>query len=327
MARRKQKKSKAAFIIILLIILACIVGVWYFSGDSTTHPKESTPAQTVTPTVVPTQTPAPTQIATPVSTPVASSGKELKIHFINIGQGDAILLTYDGKNAMVDAGKSTKEAAKSEVAIDTHLNKIDGLEWLLATHQDSDHIGLARHVMDSEKTDMFYDNGNTADTYTYTKLMTYISDNNINYKILSTGDTINDWDNVKISVVSSAPTGGKDLNDDSIVLLVEYGNTKIALTGDISKDVESEIGKRLGDIDILKVAHHGSKSSSSSSFLNSVKPEVSVISVGENSYGHPTNEAIDRLDDYGDVYRTDEFGCVEVVVTDSGYTVQHCEWT
>ncbi|HJJ35642.1 MAG TPA: MBL fold metallo-hydrolase [Methanocorpusculum sp.] len=324
MARRKQNKSKAVILILIILILACLIGFWYISNHPVDIPGQPTP--TMTPTAVPTQTASPTQSATTAPTPAASSGKELKIHFINIGQGDAVLLTYDGENAMIDAGKSTKEAAKSEAALDTHLNKIDGLEWLLATHQDSDHIGLARHVMESEKTDTFYDNGNTADTYTYTKLMTYLTDNNINYKILSTGDTINDWDNVKVTVVSSAPTEGDDVNDDSIVLLIEYGRTKIALTGDISKDVETEIGKRLGDVDILKVAHHGSKSSSSSSFLKSVKPEVSVISVGENTYGHPTAEAIDRLDDYGDVYRTDEFGCVEVVVTDSGYKVQHCEW-
>lgn len=328
MARRKQNTKIIAGIIIILFILACIIGVWYFTENQTQPEKQITPAPTATPTIAPTIVPTavPTPTVTPTPTPVVSSGKELKIHFIDIGQGDAILLTYDGRNAMVDAGKSTKESAKSEAAIDTHLDRIDGLSWVLASHQDSDHIGLISHVMNSEKTDTFYDNGNTASSKTYEKLMTYISDNDIDYKILSTGDSINDWDKVKISVVSSAPTAGKDVNDDSIVLLVEYGMTKIALTGDISKSVEAAIGKRLGDVDILKVSHHGSRTSSSPAFLSSVKPEVSVISVGVNTYGHPHEEAIKRLDEYGKVYRTDDFGCVEVVVTDTGYTIQHCEW-
>ena len=320
--RRKERKFLIRCFLFLVLLLLCLGCYWYLNSDSA-EPQvtiPTTPVPTVKPTVMPTVMP------TVVPTQAPASGDPLIIHFIDVGQADAILLSHDGKYAMVDAGKSMADAEVSESALERHLDRFDGLDWLLATHQDSDHIGLARYVMTSDKTKTFYDNGNPSDTFTYTKLMTFLTDNNIDYTILSAGDTINTWDDVGITVMSSAITNGYDVNDDSIVLLVEYGGTKVALTGDISKDVEGEIGARLGDVDILKVPHHGSKTSASSTFLQYVKPEVSVISVGENSYGHPNADTADRLDDYGTIYRTDEYGCVEVVITDSGYYVRHCEW-
>lgn len=322
-----NKKTIIIGVISILILIAIIGGFFIYVHTTSEHPqKEETLIPTPTTTLTPTPSATYTTGSNATPTEFATGSEPLKIHFIDIGQGDAILLSYDGKYAMVDAGKSLKSEDESQVYLDKHLDHIKSLDWLLTTHPHYDHIGLARHAMTKAKTGMYYDNGDETDTATYDKLMNFITQENIPYTVLSTGDSINGWDGVNISVVSSDATNGKDLDDDSIVLLVEHDGTKVALTGDISSDVESEISEKLGKIDILKVPHHGSRYSSSSQFLNTIKPDVSIICVGENTYGHPHTEALDRLNQLSTIYRTDEFGCVEVIIDRNGYNIQHCEW-
>lgn len=247
------------------------------------------------------------------------------VHVIDIGQGDAILIEHNKESVMIDAGKSTKEGGKSKSNISAHLDDISGLKWLLTTHQDSDHIGLAEYTMGQIKTDKFMDNGNTSVSKTYTSLMQYVADNqNIMYHVVSVGEELSPWSDVSLKVIASKTTNGVNVNDDSVVVLLTFEGTKMALTGDISQNVETEIAYNLGDIDILKVAHHGSGTSSSEGFLSVTKPELSVISVGTNTYGHPTEEALNRLKVYGNVYRTDEYGCVEIVINNGQYNVVEC---
>ena len=304
-----------------------------------TTPEQTTPAQTVTPatqeqqtTPPATQEPTYTKIDTTqiedkeeenVVTPFDDS---VKIHFIDIGQGDAILIEHLGEYIMIDAGKSTSESAKSKASLDKHILNLKSLGWLLTTHQDSDHIGYAEYVMTTVPTSRYYDNGNTGTSKTYTSLMSYVTENKIPYTTLtSVGSDISLWDDVVISVVGVNTSGGKDINDDSICLVLECDGCRVAFTGDISSDVEDTIASKIGDVDVLKVAHHGSSSSTSESFLSVVKPEVAVISVGKNSYGHPTEEALTRLSSAGaTVYRTDVYGCVECVIDDGTYSIVYC---
>lgn len=305
-------KLALVFVVIFAVLaLAIGFGIFYFASQSTSEepPEIESPIADVTPT------PTPTVIENET---IPKS--DLKIHFENVGQGDCIMLDHNGQYALIDVGKS-------KIALDEikkHLQ--EKYDWVLTTHQDSDHIGYVNYVLEKSAVDWFYDNGNVATTQTYKDMMQSVNDNNVYYHILETGDKITTWDDVNITVVSSKVSNGKDVNDDSIVLLLEFEGVKVAFTGDISEDVEMPIGKALGDIDVLKVAHHGSKTSSSNAFLSYTLPEVSVISVGENNYGHPSQEALERLSKYGKVYRTDEYGCVELVIDDGKYEIKHCEY-
>lgn len=305
-------KLALVFVVIFAVLaLAIGFGIFYFASQPTSEepPEIESPIADITPT------PTPTVIENET---IPKS--DLKIHFENVGQGDCIMLDHNGQYALIDVGKS-------KIALDEikkHLQ--EKYDWVLTTHQDSDHIGYVGYVLEKSAVDWFYDNGNVATTQTYKDMMQSVNDNNVYYRILETGDKITTWDDVNITVVSSKASNGKDVNDDSIVLLLEFEGVKVAFTGDISEDVEMPIGKALGDIDVLKVAHHGSKTSSSNTFLSYTLPEVSIISVGENNYGHPSEEALERLSKYGKVYRTDEYGCVELVIDDGKYEIKHCEY-
>lgn len=305
----------ALVFVVIFALLAVAIGcgtLYYFSQVQPSE--EPVVIVNVTPTLEPVMN------TTVVPTVEQESKSDLKIHFQNIGQGDSILLEHNGQYALIDAGK-TKIALDE---IKKHL--CERYDWVLTTHQDNDHIGYVSYVIENSAVNWFYDNGNVVDTQAYKNMMNSVTNNNLFYHILSTGDTIDFWNDVNITVVSSKVTNGKNVNDDSVVLLLEFEGVKVAFTGDISEDVEDKIGKALGDVDILKVAHHGSKTSSSDVFLCHVLPEISVISVGENSYGHPSDEAIERLQKYGTVYRTDEYGCVEIVIDDGKYEIKHCEY-
>lgn len=307
---------KLAFVFVIIfavLALAIGFGIFYFASQSV--PEEPPVVQPPVVTLTPTPTPTPTIVENQT---VQKS--DLKIHFENIGQGDCILLDHNGQYALIDVGKT-------KVALDEiKKHQQEKYDWILTTHQDSDHIGYVSYVIENSIVDWFYDNGNVADTQTYKNMMQSVIDNDVYYHTLSTGETLNTWDDVKIRVISSKATEGKNVNDDSIVLLLEFEGVRVAFTGDISENVEENIGKSLGDVDVLKVAHHGSKTSSSDKFLEYTLPEVSIISVGENSYGHPSEEAIQRLSKYGTIYRTDEYGCVELVIDDGKYEIKHCEY-
>lgn len=258
-----------------------------------------------------------------VVTPVDDS---VKIHFIDVGQGDAILIEHLGDYIMIDAGRSMSESDKSKARIDKHILNLKDMEWVLTTHQDYDHIGYVEYVMTTVPTSRYYDNGNKGTSKTYDSLMKFVEDKKIPYTILtSIGSDVSPWEDVVISVVGVNSSKGADVNDDSICLLLECDGCRVAFTGDISSTVEGAIAQRIGDVDVLKVAHHGSKTSTSEEFLSVVKPEVAVISVGNNSYGHPTQETLDRLTNYGaTVYRTDVYGCVECVIDDGAYSIVYC---
>lgn len=290
--------------------------------NPTTNPVSN---PTVNPTTNPTVNPTSSPTVKPTSSTTNSSEKKLTAHFIDVGQGDCILLSYDGKYAMVDAGESLKEDSKP--AVTAHLKDFQNLEWLLTTHQDYDHIGLAKYVMDTVPVKRFYDNGNTHTSKTYENMISTVYAKDIPYTVLKEGDTIDTWgDDISVKVVSSKITNGNDANDDSVVLLISYGNMDLCLVGDISQDVEKQIAEKIGQrAEILKVAHHGSPTSTSKEFVWAVHPETSIISVGENTYGHPSEDVIERLKLFGDVYRTDDYGCVVIDIGKDSYNVRHCE--
>ena len=234
---------------------------------------------------------------------------------IDVGQADAILLEKDGVELLIDAGISMKGSSVSKKNLIDYLGDRE-IEHVLVTHQDYDHIGNAEYVLANYNVSAFYDNGHVHTSQTYENLMNYVAENDLDYSVLKTGDTLDIWEGVNVTVVSPKRLTD-DVNEDSIVLFVDYDDVEILLTGDAGVTVEPAVTKLVGDIDVLKVGHHGSDSASSKAFLDSIKPEVSIISVGEgNSYGHPTESVLSRLSAIeSDVYRTDVDGTI-VVETD-----------
>ena len=271
--------------------------------------------------------------STPLA-PLITDEHAFSMHVIDIGQGDAILLAKDGTYALIDAGETMSPSAReSRSAIFAYLDSlgVKKLEFLLITHQDYDHIGSAKDVLATYDVGVVYDNGVEHTSATYEKLLQYISDENVSYSLVREGDVIpSPWNGVKIEILSPPHdlimTGSSpDINENSIVLNVTYGNVSFILTGDAGKKAETYIlstGTTI-DADILKAGHHGSSTSSTDAFLKAVSPNVIVMSLGaDNEYGHPHIEALTRFAKYTDhIYRTDLDGDVVVTTDGSVYSV------
>ena len=249
-----------------------------------------------------------------------SSADNLMVHFIDVGQGDAIAVNLpDGRVMLIDTGttssKNLIDYLNNNVISSSYSKKID---FLVLTHTDADHIGGALAVAKNFDLGLVclpvLDKGKT----TYHNFTDYIEQNKIEY--VEGYDKIKlNFDGCKVSVFD--PISMANANDSCPIVKIEFDNSKFLFTGDISEDVEDDFVAKYGsdlDCDILKVAHHGSASSSSSLFLEVVSPEFAVISCGiNNTYNHPSNEALNRLDAIGaSVYRTDVLGDIMFAVGD-----------
>ena len=271
--------------------------------------------------------------STPLA-PLITDEHAFSMHVIDIGQGDTILLSKDGKYALIDAGESMSPSIReSRSAIFAYLDSlgIERIEFLLLTHQDYDHIGSAKDVLATYDVGVVYDNGVEHTSATYENLLQYIYDENMSYSVVREGDQItNPWYGVTIEIISPPQDlimagSSPDINENSIVLNVTYGTVSFILTGDAGKKAEAYIlstGTAV-DAEILKAGHHGSSTSSTDAFLKAVSPNVIVMSLGaDNDYGHPHIEALTLFAKYTDhIYRTDLDGDVVVTTDGSVYSV------
>jgi len=242
---------------------------------------------------------------------------------IDVGQGDSILLTFPhNESLLVDGGQQVEGPT---VVSYLHSLGITHLNGVIATHPDADHIGGLIYVLQSMNVDKVYDLGLAKSTTTYEKLLQTIKDKNIAYANPRANDTINvDADTTVLVLNPSLPLFpmATDANDNSIVLKITYQHISYLLTGDAESSAEARMVSMFNcSAYVLKVGHHGSKYSSSATFLNAVKPHIAVISVGaHNRFGHPAPETLTRLAAVGaTVYRTDQLGTI--VVTTNGQTV------
>lgn len=233
----------------------------------------------------------------------------LSIHIIDVGQGDSILIqTPDKTNILIDGG--TEE---SSLIIKKFLKqkKVKNLDFIIATHPDTDHIGSLDSVINKFNVSDLYMPNKPTDSEAYYNLIESCNNKNITPKLLSKGNLITLDNNIKLTVLSPSYTHS-DNNPNSIVFKLEYKNKSFLFTGDCTEENEVEILKEydLEDVDFLKVAHHGSKYSSSENFLEEVSPDVAVISCGyRNQYNHPHKETLNRLIEKNiSIYRTDKSG-------------------
>lgn len=243
----------------------------------------------------------------------------MQVYFIDVGQGDAILIDYGTTEILIDGGE------KSTGVTDYLKKYVDGdLEAIVATHPHADHIGGLIDLLDKYTVDAIYTNGEAAITKTYTDFMNSSSAEGAKVSIARRGDTITAG-TLMFHVLNPPATLFDDVNNNSIVLQLDYGSVDFLFDGDAGIAAENSMISTgvLSDIDILKVGHHGSRTASSPAFLNITRPEVAIYMAGVgNLYGHPHNESITTLKGIGAViYGTDKYGTIVIDTDGATYTI------
>jgi competence protein ComEC len=251
--------------------------------------------------------------------PILAGGGELRVWFLDIGQGDATLIeTPNGKQILVDGGPDQGVLAKLGALLPPTDRAIDAI---VLTHPDADHVAGLVSVLDRYEVSTVFETGLDKDTKIARAFESARDAEGADRRLLRTGDRFA-YDGVTFDVLwpDDSYDGRviKEANRAGIVLLVRYGETSILLTADTDELEEAKYGKRAGDVDVLKVGHHGSKTSSSAEFLATVRPEFAAIMDGkDNRYGHPTPEALSRLARVGArIFRTDLDG--DILMTSRG---------
>ena len=236
------------------------------------------------------------------------------VHFIDVGQGDSEFIELpDGKTVLIDA--STRSAGEDVVSYIEDLG-YDAIDIVIATHPHEDHIGGLPDVIDTFDIGQMYMSKGITTTKIFETLMDKISENMIPVDVADAGELLMSGTGYELTCVGPMGDEYDDLNNYSLVTRLDVGNSSFLFTGDCEAVCEQEMidaGMDL-DVDILKVGHHGSSTSSSEAFLESASPEVAVISCGvNNEYGHPHDETLEKLDAIGcDVLRTDLNGDITI---------------
>src|SRR3989344_841029 len=245
------------------------------------------------------------------------------LYVLDVGQGDSqlvVLSREDGKASvkiLIDGGKDRTVLTALDEALG-HLNN-KYIDIVMMTHTDLDHMGGLIEVIKRYDIGLFVSNGRKADSEAYAALEDVLDEREIPSEVLIEGDVVRYGGNT-LSILSPDRVllANKTVNEAGIVAMLESEDTKVLFTGDIGFPAENALLKKYRDLsaDILKVGHHGSKNSSSENFIAAVRPLVSTIGVGKNSYGHPTLRVLDTLDLAGSrVYRTDEHGTIKIPLT------------
>ncbi len=249
--------------------------------------------------------------------PTLNVNGSCQVNFIDVGQGDSILISSGGANVLIDAGENNRG---DEVLAKIRELKIDKLDLVIGTHAHSDHIGGLDTVLNSIKVDKILlsdlPDSLIPTTKTYTDLLEAIVQNDVELIVSEVGLSFEVGDG-KLTILGPVKNNYSDLNNFSIVTRLVFGETSFLFMGDAEEKAENDIldsGANLS-ADLLKVGHHGSKYSTSQSFLKAVSPDTAVIQVGiGNKYGHPMSECLNRLsDDDVKIYRNDFSGTITAV--------------
>ncbi|MGB9793043.1 MAG: ComEC/Rec2 family competence protein [Thermacetogeniaceae bacterium] len=300
----KNKWRSLLFLILVFLLILVLVGCGSHAAT-----KEHSVAQ---PKAVET---APNSQAADQEKQPAAAPARLVVHFIDVGQGDSILLQLpDGRTMLVDAGP---DEAGSEVVSYLQREGVKRIDYLVATHPHADHIGGMDEVVRAFEIGKVYMPRVTANTESFENLLRSLRAKGLKITPARAGLAVLDEDGLKASFLAPCRLRYEELNDWSAVLKVSYGNTSFLLTGDAQAESELEMLASGADLkaDVLKVGHHGSSSSTSWAFLEAVSPKYAVICVGAgNDYGHPHRETLAKLAAAGvKVYRTDRDGTVVFV--------------
>lgn len=240
----------------------------------------------------------------------AAVNGELSVHFIDVGQGDAALILSDGEAMLIDTG--IYEGAQ-ELIDYIHAQGVQKLTYAVATHPHSDHMGAMDEVITKFPIESFLKTEAVNDNKPYRYMMEELADKKTNVINPQPGDSYQ-LGQAQFTVLAPLSMDyGSNLNNSSIVIRLDYGDTSFLFTGDAEIEEELDLVENgIAPADVLKVGHHGSETSSSNTFLDAVRPACAVISCGkDNRYGHPDAEVLKRLEERNvEILRTDEKGSI-----------------
>lgn len=235
-----------------------------------------------------------------------------EIHFIDTGNSDAILILNDGKAMLVDGGDNDDEAR-----VVNYLRKqgVRKLEYVVATHPHADHIGGLDAVLDHYEVGQLLVANGSAETKTYRDFIEAAMNSGLSPSVPLEGSQFE----LGEGYFTVHNTGGaKDTNNQSLVITYVNGEDKVLLMGDAEAEVERKLLGKLGKVDLLKLGHHGSSTSTTKEFLDKVKPRYGVITCGaDNRYGHPHKETLEKLK-HMEVHRSDQCGDIIFISTGEG---------
>ena len=229
---------------------------------------------------------------------ITNCENKMIVHYIDVGQGDCILIQVNNKNLLIDSGPSSSRKDLLDYLEKLNIKKFD---YIIATHPHEDHIGNMDTIIKRYSIGSFYSPKVKSSSTTFENMISALVDKNLKVNVLKKGfKGIDLGENVKFQVFSPAENLFSDnLNDYSPIIKITFLNNSFLFTGDAEISTEESVLSENNNLncDILKVGHHGSSTSTSSNFLTSVNPSVAIISVGKNnSYGHPTSELLSLLD-------------------------------
>ena len=244
----------------------------------------------------------------------------LSVSFIDVGQGDGVLVQAGDESYLIDAGRPEEGP---NVVDFLRSRGVDALDGIVVSNPDADHIGGFLDVFDAFPVETVFVSGDPNTTLTYNTFLRGVRDEGASTEVLRAGMRM-DWAGVQADVIGP-PTDAEgglftEINDNSVAILLTYGTARILLAGDAEANEEEYManGPYTGPLTLLKVTHHGSNTSSTPLFLSRFPPDVAVIQCGvDNPYGHPTPETLDRLQRAGArVFRNDEDGDVIATIKD-----------
>jgi competence protein ComEC len=231
--------------------------------------------------------------------------KMTEVIFLNVGQGDAILISQGSNQLLIDGGRSGKDLLARVGRRVPFWDRT--IETVIATHPDGDHIGGFGALLSAYDVQTFLYTGAEGDTEVSRSLQQALVEKQVDTLKIFRGGSVKFPSGGELFVeypLSPLPSDMKDTNAGSIVGRFTFGTTEMLLTGDLAN--EETVLPDIRPAEILKAAHHGSKYSTSAAFLDKVKPREVVVSVGKNSYGHPSPEVLARLAERGiSIQRTD----------------------
>jgi competence protein ComEC len=314
MLKSKMYKMLTIYLLVSFLLLGCTSTVNKDVSSVQASPNQLTESPKLIQTKVET---AKTGTIVSGSTKPTEVKGNLKVHFIDVGQGASqLIISPTGKTILIDAGNNNKE--KLVVAY-LKKEKIKKIDILIGTHPDADHIGGLDAVINNFDIGKIYMPKVQSNTDTFKDVLAAVQKKGLKVTTAKSGLTL-EWEaNVKVDMI--APVGTyDDTNDMSAVIHLTYGSNSFLFTGDAETKSEADMLKSGVSIksDVLMIGHHGSKSSTSDKFLAAVNPTYAVIQVGkDNNYGHPTAEVLKKLNDKGiKIYRNDEQG--NIIFTSNG---------
>lgn len=248
---------------------------------------------------------------------------DFAVHFIDVGQGDSTLVVSNGEYLLIDAGENGHE---TEVVNYLRSMDVDKLDYIIVTHQHSDHIGGIPEVLEEYECDNIImprlTKAQTPTNSTYTAFLKAVEASQA--KVISAKPGLSyALGGATFEIFGPVTDDAEDINSMSVVTKITYGENSFLITGDAETEEELEIIDNGADLDcdVLRAGHHGSSTSSCKDFLNAVTPEICVISCGaDNDYGHPHDKAVNRIKKHTEeIYRTDI--CGSIVMTSDGENI------